>query len=424
MERSLIPLSKPFFDHVEEEQVIDALRSGWVTQGPKVQEFEGKFREYVGSTFACAVSNCTVALQGALLASGVKTGDVVITASHSFIATANCIRACGAEPIFIDVEHDSPNICPTKLSEFLENECISIGNDLYFKNIESLFFPQSALARLFDLGVSIKSIPRIGRIAAIQVVHQVGIPCAIEQFAAIGKKYNIPVIEDAACAIGSAYKTEDGHWNRIGNSKNSIVCFSFHPRKLLTTGDGGIICTDSESHDSKFRSLRHHGMSVSDLVRHAQANYQVEEYKESGFNFRMTDVQAAVGLGQISKIDLILERRQTLFNIYSEISKRLKNFKIWRPSSNIKWNIQTLLLCRTSSMPFDQSKFLNELRKKGIAAKGGIVNAHEQTAYNGKKWDLPQSEFWNTNSIALPLFHTLKEEEIEYIVETIKHIEN
>ncbi len=248
-ERQIIPVARPSFGSDEEAAVVEALRSGWVTQGPRVAEFERQFAEYVGTPHAVAVSSCTTALHLALLVAGVKPGDEVLCPSLSFIATANSIVYAGAIPVFVDIDESTYNVDP--------------------KCIKDAITP---------------------RTKAILVVHQIGLPAALDEICAIAHEHGLLVIEDAACAIGSEYQ---GH--RIGAPYSSMACFSFHPRKVLTTGEGGMITTTDEKVADRLRRLRQHAMGISDVARHGSSKVLIETYEEVGFNYRMPDLQAAVG---------------------------------------------------------------------------------------------------------------------------------
>src|SRR4051794_38725620 len=220
MHKDFVPVARPYLGMEEVSAAERAILSGWVTQGPEVAAFEKEFAAFVGAPHACAVSSGTTALHLALLAAGVRRGDEVITVSHSYIATANSIRYCGALPVFVDIEPETFNIDPQKIEPAITE-----------------------------------------RTRAILCVHQMGLPCDLSPILTIAGKYNIPVVEDAACAIGSEILW-DGNWERIGKPHSDIACFSFHPRKLLTTGDGGMLTTRDAEIDARFRLWRQHGMST------------------------------------------------------------------------------------------------------------------------------------------------------------------
>ena len=272
----LIPVARPWLDEQDAEAARRAILSGWVTQGPEVAAFEREFAAAVGAPHACAVSSCTTALHLALLAVGVGPGDEVITVSHSFIATANAVRCCNATPVFVDVTADTFNIDSSLIEPAISD-----------------------------------------RTKAILVVHQLGMPCDLPPILTLARRRGIPVIEDAACAIGSE-RLWDGHWERVGKPHADIACFSFHPRKLLSTGDGGMLTTADQKLDATFRLLRQHGMTVPDTVRHASSQVVFEEYSVPAYNYRMTDIQAAIGREQLKRLPAIVERRRTMAAAYAE----------------------------------------------------------------------------------------------------------
>ena len=263
-----IPIAKPFLGENEALATHRPILSGWVTQGPEVAAFEKEFAQTVGSAFACCASNCTASLYMALMTVGVKPGDEVITASHSFIATANAVRYAGAKPVFVDIDPATFDINPSLIERVITD-----------------------------------------RTSAILCVHQLGMPCDLAAVVEIGKKYGLPIVEDAACAIGSEILW-NGKWEKIGKPHGDIACFSFHPRKVITTGDGGMLTTNNPDYDKKIRLLRQHGMSVPDTIRHKAKSIINESYVLLGYNFRMTDIQAAVGREQLKRLpDLVHERR-------------------------------------------------------------------------------------------------------------------
>ena len=262
---ALIPITKPYFGPEEARPRRKAVESGWVSQGPKVAEFERAVADYCGAAHAVAVSNCTTALHLALLVLGVGPGDEVICPSMSFIATANSIRHAGATPVFADVDPQTYNLDPDAA--------------------EAAITP---------------------RTKAILVVHQIGLPVDLDQFLAIGAGTASEILEDAAFAIGSRYQ------GRPIGGHSEMACFSFHPRKVITTGEGGMIATNNAQYAQRLRLLRQHGMSVPDTVRHAARQVITEEYVCLGYNYRMTDIQAAVGIEQMKRLDWIVERRREL----------------------------------------------------------------------------------------------------------------
>ena len=337
-----VPFARPSLDEREAEAARRAILSGWVTQGPEVAAFEQEFAAAVGASYACAVSNCTTALHLALLAAGVGPGDEVVTVSHSFIATANAIRYCGATPIFVDIDPSTFNIDPALIEA-------AIG----------------------------------ARTRAILAVHQMGMPCDLARIVAIARSRGLPLIEDAACAVGSDILW-DGRWERVGKPHGDAACFSFHPRKVLTTGDGGMITTTNPEWDRQFRLWRQHGMDMPDTVRHSSRQVIVESYTMLGFNYRMTDIQAAVGREQLKKLPDMVERRRELASRYQVLLGRISGLE---PPSSPDWarsNWQSY--CVRLSDHIDQRDIMQRLLDRGIATRRGVMCAHRQPAYAREPW--------------------------------------
>ncbi len=364
------------------EAEADAARrvilSGWITQGPEVAAFEKEFAEYVGAAHACAVSNCTTALHLALHVAGVKSGSEVITVSHSYIATANAVRYCGGEPVFVDIERNSFNIDPDR--------------------IEAAISP---------------------RTAAILVVHQIGMPCDLRRIAGIARRHELPLIEDAACAIGSEILW-DGHWQKIGRPHGDVACFSFHPRKIVSTGDGGMITTNRADWNARFRTLRQHAMSVPDTVRHGSAQVIFESYPEVGFNYRMTDIQAAVGREQLRRLPSILEGRRALAARYSELLRTVPGVVAPADPAWARSNWQSYSVRLPAGT--DQRKVMQSLLDQGISSRRGIMCSHLELAYQGaaRRFALPESEAAQSECVLLPLYSGLTPEDQQRVVQALK----
>lgn len=414
----MIPIARPSLGKEEVAAAREVILSGWVTQGPKVREFEKAFASYVGAKYACAVSSCTTALHLALLAVGVRPGDVVITVSHSFIATANSVRHCGAEPVFVDIDPSTYNISPASLEQCLTKNFERVGGRLFFKPLSKIALGESPL-RLFATRRTGKKGPRAGRLAAIMPVHQMGMPCDMAAILALARAFRIPVIEDAACAIGSKIRLKHG-WEKIGKPHGDIACFSFHPRKLLTTGDGGMLTTDHPEYDRTFRLLRQHGMNVSDIQRHQAKKVIFEEYLTTGFNYRMTDIQAAIGIAQLKKLPGIVSERRRLASIYDRlIRRRLPWLQSAREGDLVRTNWQSYPVRIVDPPKGGQVRVLRHLLDHGISAKPGIMNAHREPPYIKGRYVLPQSEAAREQVILLPLYNGIKKSDIEKIVRVL-----
>jgi len=377
---SQIPVAKPVLDEQEVEAVRRVILSGWVTQGPEVAAFEREFADFVGASHACAVSNCTTALHLALLAVGVEAGDEVITVSHSFIATANAIRYCNATPVFVDIQADGFNIDP--------------------ELIEAAITP---------------------RTKAIICVHQLGMPCDLSRIVAIAEQHAIPVIEDAACATGSEILWK-GRWEKIGKPHGDIACFSFHPRKVVTTGDGGMLTTANPEYDRKFRLWRQHSMSVTDSVRHGSKQVIYESYPEVGFNYRMTDMQAAVGREQLKRLPDIVAKRRALAAGYTQALEKLDGMRAPFEPDWARSNWQSY--CMTLPDHLDQQEFMQGLLDQGISTRRGIMNSHLEPAYAAEtshrvSGDLHNSVNAQNRTVILPLFVQMTDAELGEVADAI-----
>jgi dTDP-4-amino-4,6-dideoxygalactose transaminase len=374
-----IPIIKPLMGEPEAEAARRPILSGWVTQGPEVAAFEKEFAAFTGAPFAAAVSNCTTALHLALLALGAGPGDEVITVSHSYIATANAIRYCGATPVFVDIEPVTYNLNPNLL--------------------------EAAIT---------------ARTRAILGVHQIGMPSNLQAILPIARRHAVPVIEDAACAIGSEILWE-GNWEKIGKPHGDIACFSFHPRKVITTGDGGMLTTANPEYDRKFRLWRQHGMSVSDAVRHKSSQVTFEEYSELGYNYRMTDIQAAVGREQLKRLPAIVARRRELAANYHRLLAGLRGVTLPAEPAYARSNWQSYSLRLPADC--DQTAVMQFMLDRGIATRRGIMCSHREPAYQGGQYraagPLTESEAAQDRTIILPLFHQMTAEDQDRVATSL-----
>jgi dTDP-4-amino-4,6-dideoxygalactose transaminase len=358
-----------------------AILSGWVTQGPEVAAFEREFAHAVGAPHACAVSSCTTALHVALVALGVGPGDEVVTVSHSFIATANVVRYCGATPVFVDIDADTLNIDP----------------------------------RLIAGAISPKT-------KAILCVHQLGMPCDVTAIVDVAAGARLPVVEDAACAAGSEIR-RGGRWERIGKPHGDVACFSFHPRKLLSTGDGGMLTTARPELDRQFRLLRQHGMSVPDTVRHASTQVMTESYPILGFNYRLTDIQAAIGREQLARLPAMVERRREQADRYGDRLRGLPGVVTPREPEWARTNWQSYAI--RLQPPLDQQSVMQRMLDNGVATRRGVMNAHLEASYPPGSWQttpagLAKSEAAGDTTIVLPLYHDLTEQDQDRVVAALE----
>lgn len=368
----------PLLDVDEAEAARQVVLSGWVSQGPQVAAFEREFATLVGAPYACAVSNCTTALHLALLALGVGSGDEVITASHSFIASANSIRYCGATPVFVDIDPATYNLDPVRVAEAVT-----------------------------------------ARTRAVLAIHQMGMPCDLASLIAVTSRHGIALIEDAACAVGSQIRM-NGEWELIGKSHGAIACFSFHPRKVITTGEGGMLTTSNPDWDRKFRLWRQHGMSVPDDVRHGSPQVIFENYLFVGFNYRMTDVQAAVGRKQLERLPELVARRRILAARYAELLGNVEGLILPVEPEWARSNWQSY--CVRLSNRVDQKAVMQSLLDQGIATRRGIMCSHREVPYlcDKQHHDLRQSELAQDHSILLPIYAQMTEEDLARVADALK----
>jgi perosamine synthetase len=366
----MIPVAKPYLTELEAQCAYDTILSGWVTQGPRVQEFEEKFAKYTDAKYAVALSNCTTALHLAMIVAGIKEGDEVICPSMSYVATANSIKYVGAKPVFAEVN---------------SNYNLDVGD---------------VRKKITD------------KTKAILLVHQIGMPADIDMFKELSSQCGLILIEDAACAVGSSYKGK-----KIG-SHSDLVCFSFHPRKVITTGDGGMITTSNESYYNRLKLLRQHAMSVTDRERHVANKIIFEDHLEVGYNYRMTDIQASVGIKQLEKLDYIVEERRKIAEKYNSAFSGLKNVRIQIEPKDRKTNWQSYMLYINPENGFDRNLVMSKLLENGISSRRGIMTAHRESAYIKDYNDvkLPISEGLSDNTIILPLYVPMNQKDIDSVI--------
>ncbi len=385
---SEIPITRPHLTGEEGAAVAEAIASGWVSQGPRVREFEEAFAARMGAAAAVATTSCTTALALALHVSGVGPGDEVVVPSLSFIATANAVWHCGAQPVFADIDPRTYNL--------------------------------DAAAAERAIGPRTK---------AIMPVHQVGLPADMDAFFELGERHGVAIVEDAACAIGALYK------GRPIGSLPSLACFSLHPRKVITTGEGGMITVQDPAVAERLRRLRAHGMDTSDLARHTAEDVVIEGYPERGFNFRMTDMQAALGLCQLRELDWILERRRQLAERYSEALERIPYLQAPYDPPYAQRTWQSYCVRVRPGAPVGRTGVMRSLLRDGIATRRGVMAIHEEASYaesletGGRaappnteaatRAALPHTEAATRETLMLPLFPDLTDEEQDRVIDSL-----
>jgi perosamine synthetase len=365
-----ISVMKPWLGQAETDAVAEVLASGWVAQGPRVAAFEAAFASRVGAAEGVAVSSCTTGLHLALVLLGIGPGDEVIVPSLSFIATTSVVRYVGATPVFVDVDD-------------------------------------------FTLAVTAKTVAAAitPRTRAVIAVHQAGMPADLGPIRSVCAEHSVAVVEDAACAIGSTYE------GRPIGAGSDLAVFSFHPRKIITTGEGGMIVTDDPDSAARLRRLREHGMDVSAAERHASGSVKAEQYAELGFNYRMTDLQAAVGLAQLDRLDAIIERRRALAQRYRQALVGLAGLQLPGDPPYGTTNYQSFWVTLPDDAPIGRDDLLAFLAGRGISGRRGIMAAHLEPACAGiDHGDLPVTERHTRRSVILPLFHQMTEEQQDLVI--------
>jgi dTDP-4-amino-4,6-dideoxygalactose transaminase len=370
-----IPLMRPWLGPEEAEAAAAAIADGWVAQGPRVAAFEDALATRVAADAGVAVSSGTAALHLALLLLGVGPGDEVIVPSLSYIATTSVVTYVGATPVFADVETHTQNVGADTIAGALSD-----------------------------------------RTRAVIVVHQAGVPADLDPIAALCREAGVELIEDAACALGSTYR------GRAIGSHSALVAISFHPRKVITTGEGGMLLVSRrEGWAERARRLREHGVNRSAWSRHRQAQPSDETFAEVGFNYRMSDVHAAIGLVQLGRLDTILARRRRLAARYHELLADVDGLVMARDPANGETNFQSFWLLLPEGFPMSRDALLARMADRGISARRGIMAVHREPAFSRlARAHLPTTDALASRSLILPLFHSMEDSDQFHVANVIR----
>ena len=380
LKREFIPLAKPTIEENEIEKVVKVLRSGWLTTGPKVAEFEENMQKYLGCKKAVGLSSCTGGLHIALAALGIKQGDEVIVPTYTFAATAHVVAWLGAKPVLVDVEKDTFNIDPKKIEGAITDKT-----------------------------------------KAIIPVHFAGHSCDMDKITSITEKHNLYIIEDAAHAIGTDYKGK-----KIGNFGNATA-FSFYATKTITTAEGGMIVTNDEELGKKLKRYSYFGVDKDAFNRYADKGNWYYEIVELGYKYNMDNIQGALGVEQLKKLGLFIEKRRKLANLYSNLLKGVPGVitPAEKEYTRHSYHLYPILL-DIENMSLNREEFIDKLKEYKIGASVHFIPLHlhpyYQKAHGYKKGDFPAAEYLFDREVSLPLYPEMSEEDIRYVAEAIKEI--
>jgi perosamine synthetase len=382
-----VPIARTQLTEDEIQSVLAPLHSGWLVQGPKVREFEEKWSAFTGAQHSIAVTSCTTALHLSLAALGFGPGDEAIVPAFTWIATANVVEHLGGKVVFCDIDLDTFNLDVAQLESKITS-----------------------------------------RTKAILPVHLFGLAANMAAINDLAKKHHLWIVEDAACGFGTRYKGQ--HVGTFGDAG----CFSFHPRKSITTGEGGMITTQSSELAEKLRRLRDHGAAMSDLQRHLGARpYLLADHPDAGYNQRMTDIQAALGAAQMDRAQAIIQERQRLASRYDDAFANLPWLKVPACPEGFEHSYQSYpclfqpeRYTRESIPRINQARnaWMDELQQAGISTRPATHAVHMlkfyREKYHLKPEDFPNAWAANDCSISLPLFHGMTEAEQSYVMEKVR----
>ena len=400
-----IPITQPFLDTKEEKAVLEVLRSGWLVQGTQVSEFENEISKHECVNFCSATSSCTTALQLAMESSGLGRGMDAFVPAFTFVATANAVAATGATPVLIDVYDTTFNISVEDIERKIDLIYCKKNNQLVNQETGNVLW-------------------------GIVPVHQFGLCANMHRVAEIASKYSLRIVEDAACALGA--KIENSHIGTYGDA----ACVSFHPRKSITTGEGGMVLTNSEDISKKVNALRNHGSEINSSDRHKQKGFLLPDFQYAGYNYRMTDIQGAIGKEQAKKLDYILKERRKKASHYDDLLNAMIPELITPAVPSGYFHTYQSYVCLLNLKKMNcsdiekgkifRNKILGELELRGVATRQGThaisLLKYYIERFGYKKEDFPNAYRCDALSMSLPLYVTMGQDEQDYVVETIRTV--
>lgn len=376
-----LPVSLPTIEQEEINEVVDSLKSGWITTGPKVIKFEEKFKHYVGAKQAVALNSGTAALHVSYLAAGIKPGDEVITTPLTFAATVNMILLVGARPILVDIDLKTLNIDPAK--------------------IEKAITPKTR---------------------AVVPVHFAGLPCDMEAIGAIARRRNLTVIEDAAHAVGTKYN------GKLIGTLSPFTCFSFHPMKNITTGEGGIVTVEEEAIAEKLRALRFHGIAKDAWKRYDKKGSALYDVQALGFKYNMLDIQAAIGIHQLDKLERFISRRTEIARQYYEAFSSLETLILppdGRKQDRHAWHLYPVQF-KIEKLRKDREKIIDELKTENIGTGIHYIAIHLHSFFSKTlgyhRGDFPNAEYVSDRVLSLPLYPSMTEQDVQDVIQAVKKV--
>jgi dTDP-4-amino-4,6-dideoxygalactose transaminase len=386
-----VPFARPVIEEEEINEVLDVLRSGWVTTGPKVKLFERKFAEYIGCQHAVAVNSCTAALHLALEAVGIREGDEIITSPMTFAATSEVIRYFKARPVFVDIDPVTMNLDVEQLGSCVQKRWES-GNGK--------------------------------RLKAIIPVHYAGYPCDMDAILALGSRYDLKIVEDAAHAFPTFYK------RKIVGTLGDITCFSFYATKNITTGEGGMVTCENEEYADRMRIMSLHGISKDAWKRYTAEGSWYYEIIAPGYKYNLTDIAAGLGIAQLRKADAFLKRRTQIAARYHEAFQELNELDLplagrGTEGTTHSWHLFVIRL-NLQRLQIDRNQFIEELRRKGIGTSVHFIPLHihpyYRETYGYQPDDFPVAYETYKRIISLPIYAKMTDDDVERVVESVTDI--